>query len=346
MKVCIDTTPLQSGHAIRGIGMYTKQLLTALRENTQVEVLTDESGPAIADLIHYPYFDLFFDTLPLTFSKRAVVTIHDVIPLEFKEYYKPGIKGALRFEKQKLASRFAQAILTDSLYSKQKIHELLGTPLNKITVIYLAANPQLQPQPQANIAAVRQKYKLPETYCLYVGDINYNKNIPQLIKALKYLPEEITLVCVGKNFIEQPIPEWQWIASQLEMSQVHDRVQFITDIPTDAVDEIASLYSGAVCYVQPSLSEGFGLPVLEALQCNCPVVSSNRGSLPEVGGDVARYVEPVAEDLAKGILQIFNLKSAERATLQQRGRDWAQHFSWRKTAEETVAVYKKILSKK
>lgn len=342
MKVYLDTSPLTTGHAIRGIGTYTKQLLQELEKNSEITVVQEKKESKTADVVHYPYFDLFFDSLPVSFSKKTVVTIHDVIPLEFPEFYKPGIKGSLRFRKQKLALRWVKAVITDSMYSKQKINELLGVANDKITVVYLAANSEFKPQPPAIIREHKKEYNLPEKYILYVGDINYNKNIPQLIKALKFLPEYLSLVCVGKNFTEQDIPEWQWISSQLEMSQVQARVRFLTDIPATEVQTLATLYSGAVAYVQPSLSEGFGLPVLEALQCHCPVVSSNRGSLPEVGGAVSVYVEPVAEDIARGVEKIMALKPKDLKDLQESGQKWAECFSWKKTAAETIAVYKKI----
>lgn len=346
MKIYLDTSPLQTGHFIRGIGTYTKQLLQELQKISEIEIISDKAKSKSADVVHYPYFDLFFDSLPLTFSKKTVVTIHDVIPLEFPEYYKPGIKGALRLKKQKLALQFVKAVITDSVYSKQKIHELLGISLQKIVVVYLAANPELQPQSPAQVRKIIKKFDLPEKYILYVGDINYNKNIPQLIKALKFLPEDIQLVCVGKNFREQEIPEWQWIETQVEMSQVQSRIKFITNISAEEVEALAAVYSGSLCYVQPSLSEGFGLPVLEALQCHCPVVSSNRGSLPEVGGEVPIYVEPQAEDIAIGVQKIIDLKPKARAELIEQGAAWAEEFSWKKAAKSTAEVYKQVVSAK
>jgi glycosyltransferase involved in cell wall biosynthesis len=342
MKVYLDTSPLQTGHAIRGIGTYTKQLLVALQKIDGLVVTQEKSDSKTVDLIHYPYFDLFFDTLPLQLAKKSVVTIHDVIPLEFPQFYKPGIKGSLRFQKQKVALRWVRGVLTDSLYSKQKIHELLGVPKDKIFVVYLSANSALEPQTPAVIRKVTEYYKLPSKYILYVGDINYNKNIPQLIKAVKFLPDDIHLVCVGKNFKKQHIAEWQWIESQLEMSQVSERVHFVTDLPAGQDQEMAALYSGALAYVQPSLSEGFGLPVLEALSCDCLVVSSNRGSLPEVGGEVPVYVEPTAEEIAAGIEKILKLSSHAKNELRQKGKRWVKSFSWKKAAAETYAIYKKL----
>ncbi len=344
MNIFFDTSPLKTDHAIRGIGMYTKQLKEALEKLP--EVCIQETRNKDTDLVHYPYFDLYFDTLPVSMSKKTVVTIHDVIPLEFPDFYKPGIKGKLRFRKQLVALKFVQAIITDSMYSKQKIHKLLGVHQDKIHVVYLSANKELTPQTPAKIRNAREKFNLPEQYILYVGDINYNKNIPQLIKAVKYLPSDLHLVCVGKNFVEQEIPEWQWIESQIEMSQVADRVHFLPTVPQGENDLLSALYSGAVAYVQPSLSEGFGLPVLDALRCHCPVVSSNRGSLPEVGGAVPIYVEPTAEDIANGVEKVLALSPQNKRKLLERGEEWAETFSWEKAAQETLTVYTKVIAKK
>src|SRR5690606_34821650 len=109
----------------------------------------------------------------------------------------PGIKGKLRFEKQKLALKTASGVITDSESSKTDIIERLGIPAEKVHVVYLAANPNLVAQKDAVIGKILKRYQLPKEYLLYVGDINYNKNIPQLIKMVKFLPENLHLVCVG-----------------------------------------------------------------------------------------------------------------------------------------------------
>jgi glycosyltransferase involved in cell wall biosynthesis len=342
LKVCFDTSPLKSGHATRGIGAYTRNLVAELEKSEQVTVVTNPKECATAEIIHYPFFDIFFPTLPFSLSKKTVVTIHDVIPLEFPDFYRPGIRGKLSFLRQKFALKFTKAVITDSEYSKQKIHSLLGVPQEKIFVTYLAPNPALTEQPKDIVKAARAELQLPADYILYVGDINYNKNIPQLIKSLKFLPEEIQLVCVGKNFVEQDIPEWQWIDSQIALSDVANRVKFIPNIAVEDTKLLSAVFSGALAYVQPSLSEGFGLPILEAMQCGCPVISSTKGSLPEVGGEVPLYVEPVAEEIARAVEDIMAWSSKNREKVIENGRAWAQQFSWAKTAERTIGVYQLI----
>ena len=179
---------------------------------------------------------------------------------------------------------------------------------------------------------------------LYVGDINSNKNLLQLIKSLTILPEEISLVCVGKNFLPQPIPEWEVIERQIALSDTSGRVRFCTSLTAEESPVLSAIYSGALCLVQPSLSEGFGLPVLEALQCSVPVVCTRLGSLPEVAGKLAFYAEPSAESLAQQVLLVSELTNDHRTKLVAEGLAWSQTFTWKKTAQATLSAYERALS--
>jgi glycosyltransferase involved in cell wall biosynthesis len=345
IKVLIDTTPLASGHAIRGIGMYTKQLLAAFEQNKELELVNaaDIANTASKpDIIHYPFFDLFAATLPWRRVAPTVVTIHDVIPLVFPDQFRPGKRGRLAFWKQRLALKTVQAVITDSVASKQDVISYLGVPESKIHVVSLAAHPEFKVARENHIKEVRKQYQLPKNYLLYVGDINYNKNIPQLIKSLKFLPDDIHLVCVGKNFYPHDIPEWQWIETQVALSDVSPRVHFVTDIGPKAIDELSAIYTGAVAYIQPSLYEGFGLPVLEAMQCRVPVISARNSSLIEVGGEHATYVEPTAESIAEGVQTVMAWSATARAERVKAANRWSQTFTWQKTAQKTMAVYQQV----
>jgi len=267
--------------------------------------------------------------------------------LIFPKEYKSGLKGKLKLKKQKLALKSAAAIITDSQASKDDIVKHLGISEKKIFVIYLAANPNLKSQDEDLINKVKAKNNLPSKYILYVGDINYNKNIPQLIKMMKYIEDtDIKLVCLGRNFTAQEIPEWKWIETQLALSDVTNRVIFLNNVLTESIDELAAIYSGALLYIQPSLYEGFGLPILEAMQCRTPVVCSNNSSLIEVGGEVAVFSEPNAEDFANKVTDVLNWSKTKRETNIRAAYKWSQNFSWEKTAKETLDVYKKVLNAK
>lgn len=344
LSVLINTTPLETEHAGRGIGTYTRLLVQSLQELDLIVLRSSiaEENRQHFDIVHYPFFDLFFSTLPLNLKTKTVVTIHDVIPLLYPEQYKPGLKGALSLKKQKLFLKTTKAVITDSETSKTDIHQHLAVPLKKIFVVPLAANPALHAQGSKTIQETKEKYSLPAEYILYVGDINYNKNITQLIKTLKYLPDHVHLVCVGKNFKPQDIPEWHWIQTQIAMSDVESRVHFLTNILVEAVDELAAIYTGALCYLQPSLYEGFGLPILEAMQCKTPVVSSNTPALLEIGNETALFAEPTAEAFAAQVDTVMSWSKNKREDHIKKAFTWSQRFTWRKTAENTLEVYKSI----
>ncbi|NCN45646.1 MAG: hypothetical protein COU63_03370 [Candidatus Pacebacteria bacterium CG10_big_fil_rev_8_21_14_0_10_36_11] len=349
MKVLMDVQPLSSGHAVRGVGMYTRFLLQALEKlenKNDFEIFRSGlEDPSKVDIVHYPFFDLFFPTLPFRRKGKTVVTIHDVIPLLFPERYQPGKKGKIVFLRQKLALKTIDAIITDSHASKKDIVFHLGVPAEKVHVVYLAANPYLQPINDSQADVLRKKLGLPKTYVLYVGDINYNKNVPQLIKALKYLPRHVNLVCVGKNFVEQDIPEWKELAAQVALSDVADRVKFVSDVLSDDYETLAGIYSGALVYVQPSLYEGFGLPILEAMRCKTPVIVAKNSSMKEIGGEVAIFSGTEAEDFAEGIEGVLNLSDNKREEMISRASKWEKQFTWDKTARETKKIYQLMLEK-
>lgn len=344
LKVKIDTSPLSTGHAIRGIGVYTRLLTEHLEKINSIEILKTQNLSEKPDLVHYPYFDLFFNSLPLLSKQKKVVTVHDLIPLKFPDKYKPGKKGSLIFKKQKLALKRTDAVITDSQASKADIVDLLGIDANKVHVVHLAGNPEINKKSDSEVKEIKSKYNLPDEYILYVGDINYNKNIPQLIKAIRSLPVNIKLVCVGKNFYPHPIPEWQAIESQMALSDVENRVIFLTEITGDANQDLSALYSGTLVYVQPSLYEGFGLPILEAMQCRTPVISSKNSSLIEVGDKFVVYADPNFESLAGAINKVLSWSKTKRETWVREAYKWSQKFSWEKTAKETAKIYKQVVN--
>ncbi len=348
LTVLINTTPLGNQNAARGIGVYTRSLVEALERQPNIKVITSHSEitkELQPDIIHYPFFDLFFNTLPLLHRYPVVVTIHDVIPLVFPKYYRPGVRGYLRFFQQKHALKNVARIITDSQSSKTDIHRLLKIKEDKIDVIYLSANDLYKKPTNEVVQRVRRKYKLPTNYILYVGDINYNKNIPQLIKSLKFLPEKVKLVCVGKNFYPHAIPEWKWIETQLALSNVESRVKFVVDISRHEVEELSAIYHSSIAYIQPSLYEGFGLPVLEAMKCQTPVIAARNSSLVEVGGNFVLYAEPTAESIATKVTEIMSWSNYKRDNFVKAAERWGQGFNWDKVAKETMRSYRKVLDR-
>lgn len=346
LKVLIDNSPMHDGNAIRGVGSYTRFLTQTLMSSKKIELALskDRPGDFKPDLIHYPFFDLFLPTLPLLQRHKTIVTIHDVIPLLYPQFYPVGKRGRLALLKQKLALRQTAAVITDSQASRTDISRYLKYPLEKIHVVPLAGNPQLQVLGNVELAQIKRRYRLPSKYLLYVGDINYNKNLPNLIKTLKFLPNNIKLVCVGKNFYPHDIPEWQWIESQLALSDVVERVKFITDLPSSASADLAGIYQGALAYIQPSLYEGFGLPLLEAMTCQTPVICAQNSSLTEVALNKALLVEnATAEDFATAVTELLTWSTDKRQAFVKAAAQHARRFTWRKTAQATLAVYQQVI---
>jgi glycosyltransferase involved in cell wall biosynthesis len=189
---------------------------------------------------------------------------------------------------------------------------------------------------------IKKLYKLPDTYILYVGDINWNKNIPSLISAFAKLKDNsVHLVLVGKVFSDKPnIPDFNSVIDAINSSGKVELIHLIGYVPSH---HLGGIYHAATLYCQPSWDEGFGLPILEAMKAGCPVLSSNRGSLREVGGDAASYFDPEKDNLTDSIQALLSSES-KRSALIEKGLAQAKQFSWGKTAEMTRGVYLKVIT--
>jgi len=342
MRVAIDVSPLKNANRYRGVGIYTQQLVKSLQSlkisNFSCQLVENKSMIKDSDLIHYPFFDLFFLTLPLKKTKPTVVTIHDVIPLIFPEHFPPGIRGNLKFQIQKFSLKNTKAIITDSENSKKDLFKYLNYPKDKIHVVPLAPAEEFKELKIENYKLkIKQKYQLPEKFILYVGDVNYNKNIPGLIKALAGLKEKMSLVLVGKAFKDESLKETREIIQLINSLRLGKRVIRLGWIPDK---DLVAVYNLASAYCQPSFYEGFGLPVLEAMSCGCPVVAAKNSSLVEICGQAAMMVDPNdINDMIRGLGQALN----KREELIKKGLLQAKKFSWQKTAQQTYEVYQKVV---
>ena len=343
MKILLPIVPLHSGSRTRGIGVYTRELSLALTKyfpDDQIIGSSSSREAQTADLVHLPSFDPFFLTLPVLMRRPTVVTIHDLIPLRFPKHFPAGIRGRLKWMAERRRLRRAAAVITDSESSKADIVALSGYPVDKVTVIPLGPN-DVQKVPPAQANQIAAKYALPSRYLLYVGDINWNKNVPGLIAAFTALKDpRVHLILVGKVFGSQPaIPEYRAIAEAIEKSGKADKIHLVGFVPSH---HLSVFYSRATLYVQPSFYEGYGLPILEAMRFGCPVATSDRGSLPEVGGDAVAYFDP-EKNMTNVIGELLS-SAPRRAALSAAGLVRAKQFTWERTARETHAVYEKILA--
>jgi len=353
MIIGIENTPLISPHKARGVGFYTKRLIEALenlaRKNKDFSIKTDsyKSLASEADLIHFPFFSPLFLTLPLFKKKPTVVTVHDLIPLKFPKHFPKGVRGSLKWQIQKFSLKSAKAIITDSLSSKKDIVKLAGIKKEKIFVIYLAADEVFKPiQNKRYLEKLKKRYNLPQKFVLYVGDFNFNKNVNLLTESCLQL--NYPLIIVGRQAL-QPAKEKSHIENQSLLKfqesakENPEKIIRLGFVPTD---DLVGIYNLATIYVQPSIAEGFGLPVLEAMACGCPVITSQKTSLGEIAGQKALSIDPYNKnDLVKAIENCWQ-KPFLRKKLSSLGIKQAAKFSWEKTARKTLNVYKGVYEKR
>jgi len=345
MKVALDISPLKTGHQFRGIGVYTESLKKALEESKipdfGIELIESGKSPQGCDLIHYPFFDLFFLTLPIKKIKPTVVTIHDVIPLVFPEHYPVGLRGLFKFQVQKKSLKNVRSVITDSENSKKNIFKYLNYPKEKIYVVPLAPAKDFKVIKNNDfLDKIQKKYKLPEKFILYVGDVNYNKNVLGLIKAFadfRNQEKDFKLVLVGKAFLEEDLKETQEIIKLINLLDSNKNIIRLGWIPQE---DLVGIYNSAAVYCQPSFYEGFGLPVLEAMACGCPVLAANTSSLPEVCGKAAIMFDPYN---IKSIIEGIKMALDQKSDLMAKGLRQVENFNWEKVAQKTYEVYQKVV---
>lgn len=344
MRVAYATGELAAGSLTRGVGAYARELLEALRRHYPDDTFVTTSLKFDArnfDLIHIPYFDPFFLTLPSSLPLPTVVTVHDAITLKYPAHFPRGLRGQLKWKLQQRALKRVSHVITDSVASRRDLVSLVGLPEDKLSVVPLA--PATDRETSTIEAKVKKTYSLPNRYLLYVGDVNWNKNLPGLISAFGVLADpRLHLVLVGKVFSDAPdIPEFRAVTAAIAAcGEAATRIHLLGYIPSH---HLPALYRLATLYVQPSFDEGFGLPVLEAMKAQCPVVSSNQGSLPEVGGEAVAYFDPQKDGELAQIIHELLVSPAKRRKLAMAGREQIKQFTWSNTAKLTYAVYEKVL---
>lgn len=257
-----------------------------------------------------------------------VTTIHDLVVYKYPEYLPRKI---IDNHKRRLhwVVKESQAIIADSASTKEDIISFLKIPENKIHVVHLGVTDAFFPQKIDAVIQMRKKYNLAKNYILCVGKREPRKNLQRVIEAFKKLAlSDTELVIVGN-------PGWGVDVAPVKNTKV---LNFVPQA------DLTALYTGAAVFVYPSLYEGFGLPVLEAMACGCPVVTSNRGSLREIAYGAATIVEPEAvEEIAAGIDAVLSLTATKRKSVVQKGITHARKFTWKKTAAETRAVYSAVV---
>lgn len=280
--------------------------------------------------------DIFFTTshyAPRFCPVPTVISIMDVSYFHFPELFNKKDLYKLKNWTQYSANK-ARKIITISNSSKNDIIKYYQIPEEKIEVVY----PGIKEIQLSKMNKIPSKYEIQGDFILYIGTLQPRKNLVRLIEAIsKIKDKKISLVVIGKK-------GWQYeeILNAPGKFDVKDRIKFLDFVPDE---DLPSFYQNAICYVLPSLYEGFGLPILEAMQYGCPVITSNVSSLPEAGGDAALYFDPTnVDDIAHKIDKVVEDKGL-REEMKEKGLMHIKKFSWKKSAEEVLGILEKEVQK-
>jgi len=326
------------------------------------------------DLVHFTQFNH-----PVRYRGKFVVTIHDLTLLGHLYRMNPIKRWGFRAV-MKSAVKNSKKIITISEYSKQDIIKTYGADPGKIEVTYLGIDNKFKPLDKSTdnrrLTIFRQKYGISDNYILYTGMWKRHKNLVRMLKAFEkviskhqitnehqndkfqklnsknlpsagYHPQtNLQLVFVGKidNDEKEVISEINRINKSAKSLNSKHLSTFHSIVTTGYVDEneLPTVYAGALFYCIPSLSEGFGLPPLEAMACGTPVISSKTSAMPEILGDAAEYFDPYdVEDIEKTMIKLASNKKL-RDELSKKGLERTKKYSWSNTAKETLEVYKSI----
>jgi len=366
MRIAFDGTTLRPGRT--GVGYYTEHLLHHLAQEGPDEDLIVVSNQPVdvtrplpsrvrvdapssrlprmvwmqtlapramrrvrADIAHFTN-----GMVPLASPVPTVVTIHDMSLTLYPRYH-PARRVMLNRPLVDMAARRADAIITVSQSAKRDIMRAYGLPSDRVHVVHEAAAPSFhRVEDAATLERVRRQHALPERFILYVGTIEPRKNLPKLIEGFARrhhsgdLPHR--LVCAGPyGWLSRDIDDL------LDRLSIRDAVQFAGYLP---FDDLPALYTLAEMFVFPSLYEGFGLPVIEAMACGAPVITGDVGALNEVGGAAVERIPELSADSLGGVMVRLARDAERREELRRLGLERSQLFSWQRAAKETLDVYR------
>ncbi len=267
-------------------------------------------------------------TLPLVFPGPAVVTVHDLGYRLFPQAHAAWPRWYLH-RSTAYSVRRASVVLADSQATAHDLAALYAVPSDRMRVVYPGVDPVLGPvSDPGQLPALREHYGLPERYLLFLGTLQPRKNIARLVQAYRasgVLADGVGLVLAGaRGWLYDP----QWTAGMPGVQEIG----YVADA------DIAALYSAAEALVFPSLYEGFGFPALEAMRCGTPVILSNTSSLPEVAGEAALQVDPLAVEAIAGAIRRVVDDPALRAQMITAGFAQAARFTWEAAARQTLAA--------
>ncbi len=369
MKIAFDAK--RAYHNTTGLGNYSRDTISILSQyypehryflfnpkkggnfkiNTAntAEVLPDSNfyrkfssvwrqGAIVNQLVHnnIEIYHGLTNELPKGINKsgiKTVVTIHDLIFMRFPQLYPP-IDRRIYKAKFKHACKIADIIIAISEQTKHDIVEFFGVNPDKIKVVYQGCHRVFQKEiDKSALEKVRKKYHLPEKFILNVGTIEERKNLLSAVKAIKNL-DDVHLVVVGKktNYTKQVI-------SYIADNQLDKRVSFLKNI---SINELAALYQLAIIFIYPSIFEGFGIPIIEALFSKTPVITSTGSCFSEAGGADSIYCKPYdINSLSEAIYKLWHNESI-RTRMAEKGFSFVQKFTDEKIARNLISLYHEL----
>ena len=308
---CGDDLPLRDDFALQGSRWPTESRLVRI----MWEQLVWPWQSRKLNLMHSMAF-----VTPFLTPCPAVVTVYDLSFLHFPERF-PALQRWYLTSQTKRSCHAAKRVITISESSRQDVHKFFGVPLSQIDVVVPGVNGRYHPLPSDQITAFRQKHNLPDRLILHVGTLQPRKNIPVLLEALtKVDDQDVHLVLAGGKgwFYDE-------IFAQIEALGLVNRVIFPGYVPDE---DLPLWYNAATLFAFPSVYEGFGMPVVEAMACGTPVVASNASSIPEAVGSAGLLFNPKdPTELAERIASVLN-DSQLSATMRAKGQQRARQFSW------------------
>lgn len=355
MNIAFDMAFSKTGSNKRGIGRYSNNMIHSImniKKGNQYFFFSPENVHSKYDLkiriqqfIGYYKIDLFHITSPFDYlfemekewfgPTKVAVTLYDVIPLVFPDKYLPSIFQELRYKRILDFIQTCDVIFAISETTKQDAVKYVGIDKNKMKVISGGIDAQFRILNSFNPLDVYRKFNISKPYLLYTGGTDYRKNISRLIEAFAkanvQLDYRYQLVTTG-------------VSNPLSQKDLHYQLTLDHLIQTGYVsnEDLISLYNGATLFVFPSLYEGFGLPVLEAMACGTPVLTSNSTSLSEISKDAAYLVDPLnVEQMARSmvyLLQNPNILEEYR----KRGLKHVVHFTWEEVGKRVCEEYTKL----
>lgn len=264
---------------------------------------------------------------------KSVVTIHDLIFLRYPDLYKP-IDRWIYNKKFRFAVTNADRIIAISEQTKSDIINYYNIPKNKIEVIYQGCHPCFkEPKSQAQKDVLRQQYNLPDEFLLSVGSIEKRKNVLQIVKAMHDI--DIPLLIIGKE-----TPYLNEIKTFIAAHKLENKIIIKQGF---TVEELSTIYAMASIFIYPSIFEGFGIPIIEALYSGTPIITTNSGVFPEAGGPSSYYIDPLDVEEINAAIKTILTDTQLKTLMIQQGLRYAQKFNDEKIASDLIDCYKFLL---